>query len=358
MNTLIMLLLILVANSFADNSKDKAKKIAEEAVILIDNGEYEKSIEMLEEARVLDPESHIYPYEIGFAYYLNNNLNKAIEVFYEVIKLKDVNDQCFTMLGNFLDMDKKPEKALEIYDLGLEKFPNSGRLHFEKGLVLESKEKYDEALELWEKGIEVNPEYPSNYYQAGLYYSSYTTEKLWGLIYAELFINIERGSKKTPEMSKLIYNTYNSCIEIKGDTIKGSFTKMNVLNLSNDGNLKKPFGLSFYMSMAAAFPFNEQVDKVNLHSINKMRINFISMWKMMKNEEDFPNVLFDWHQKLIDLGYFESYNYWLMMRGNQEEFDKWYEKNTILFDDFMVWFKSNPLKIDNDNKFYRLQYSQ
>ncbi len=355
-----ILVLSLSLNSFSQTKGDKvkAREIALEAIRKMDNGEIDKSIEMLEESKKMDPKNYNYPYEIGYAYYLKKDYKNAILTLKKVIKYKENNDQCFTLLGNIYDIDKQPKKAIQIYKKGLQKFPNSGRLYFEMGNVQEVLKEYDNALESWENGISVLPSYPSNYHTASIYYCKYTTEKIWGVLYGELFVNIERGSKKTEEMSKLIFDTYKSSITIKSkNEAEVSFSKsMQLILPKKEKKLKIPFSMFYEASMIIGVTTELDESELGIKSFNNIRASFINNWYENKRNIEYPNILFDWHKKLIDLGYFEAYNYWLFMKGNEVEFDNWNAQNKELFDKFIDWFSENPLSIDKKNNFHRFQY--
>ena len=43
------------------------------------------------------------------------------------------------------------------------------------------------------------------------------------------------------------------------------------------------------------------------------------------------------------------------MKGDTKEFDSWYKKNSVIYDEFIEWFRQNPLKINNENKFIRYE---
>jgi|TARA_B110000967_G_C18777140_1_gene506191 tetratricopeptide (TPR) repeat protein len=357
----IILFISFGLNSFGQTSDDKSEAydIAKEAIKIMDNGEIEKSIGMLKKAQKLDPENYLYPYEIGYAYLLQKDYKNAIKTLKPVLKYKDNNDQCFTLLGNTYDTDKQPEKAIEIYKKGLIKFPKSGRLHYELGNVQEVLKKYDDALTSWENGITVSPSYPSNYHTASIYYCKYTTEKIWGVIYGELFINIERGSEKTTQISKLLFDTYKSSITIKSKTEGGvSFSKSSQMTIPKEGEeIKLPFSMPYEITMILAITSELDKKELGIASLNNIRTSFINSWYENERNIEYPNILFDWHKKLIDLEYFESYNYWLLMKGNEDEFDNWVGSNKEKFDAFIEWFTKNPLKIDEQNNFKRLQYN-
>ena len=118
-----------------DSEKQEAYDKAKLAIELMDNGDYDKSIKLLEESAKLDPSNYIYPYEIGYALYLKEKYNKATEYYEKVVRMEGINDQCFQMLGNAYSMGGDKEKAIDAYNRGLEKYPNSGRLYLEIGNV-------------------------------------------------------------------------------------------------------------------------------------------------------------------------------------------------------------------------------
>ncbi|MBL4642211.1 MAG: hypothetical protein JKY44_01330 [Flavobacteriaceae bacterium] len=356
---------IILVSSFGLSSisqtkedKNKAYEIAIKAIKVMDQGKLDESIKMLEKSKKLDYKNYNYPYEIGYAYYLKKEYKSAIKILKEVIKFKDNNDQCFTLLGNIYDIDNQPKKAIKIYEQGLDKFPKSGRLYFELGNVQEVLKKYENALDSWEKGISVLPSYPSNYHTASIYYCKYSTEKIWGILYGELFINIERGSKKTEEISKLLFDTYKSSIHIKSKTeSEVHFSKTTQIGFSkNEKKIRFPFSLPYELTMALAVTSVMEEKEIGIKSLNIIRTSFINNWFENKRNVNYPNILFDWHKKLIDLDYFEAYNYWLFMKGNEKEFNKWSEENKDKFDTFIEWFSPNPLIIDEQNNFQRLQY--
>ena len=45
------------------------------------------------------------------------------------------------------------------------------------------------------------------------------------------------------------------------------------------------------------------------------------------------------------------------MKGNEDEYYKWTANNKEIFDKFIKWFTVNPLSIDGQNNFKRIQYN-
>ena len=61
--------------------------------------------------------------------------------------------------------------------------------------------------------------------------------------------------------------------------------------------------------------------ETNLASLSRMRTRFVEYF-FQEDYKEYPNVLFEYHKKLVDSGHFEAYNHYLMQVGAPEEFEK------------------------------------
>ena len=204
-----VLIVLFCSTAFSQTDGEKAEKLAREAIQKMDAGFTAESIELLNQAIELDPENKLYyDYEIAFAYQIDKKYPEAIEILEGLLDDEKVHGQIYQTLGNLYDYNGDPEKAVETYKKGLEIFPDYGGLYLElaniTGFTLKD---YDKALQLYEMGIKADPMFPSNYYWAAKYYMS-STIKVHGIIYAEIFMNLERNSQRTQEISKMLYDTY------------------------------------------------------------------------------------------------------------------------------------------------------
>jgi tetratricopeptide (TPR) repeat protein len=361
MKKIIIITLILFAsqNIFAQDNKTIAREKAKKAVELMDKVSIDEAIVLLEEAKKLDPESYIYDYEIGYAYTMKQEYQKALEIYKKVIKYKDANDQCYQMLGNLYDYNNDPVNAIRAYDKGLKKFPNSGILYLEKGTIYNIQEKYNDALNFYETGIKVDPTFPSNYYRAAQLLCR-SEEEVWGMLYGEIFINLEPNSQRTEETSKLLFDTYKSQIKFISDTsLSVSFCKQAVINLSvNDlkhlEQFKLPFGPMIYET-TLMMSINDEKN-IDLNSLNRIRDNFIYNYYDRKHNIKYPNALFDYNKKIKESGHLEAYNYWLLSSGDINNFALWKESNNDKWEKFLNWYNDNRIILDADHKFTRDQY--
>ena len=351
-------LLIIGQITFGQTNKETALQKAKEAVKLEDEeGKYDEAIKLFDEAQKLDPENISYPYEMAYAYNGKKEYKKASDILEKLLNHKSVHALVYQSLGNAYDYQGKADKAMETYEKGVKKFPNSGELYLEMGNMKLGKQEYDKALPFYEKGIEVDPKFPSNYYWASKIYCS-STEEVWGMIYGEIFINLERNSKRTSEISKILFDTYKREIKFTSDTsYTVSFCQNSIIDikdLKDPKNFKLPFGTGCYeIVLMLAVLGDKQID---INSLDRIRTRFVDGYFKRDNSKKYPNILFDYQQKVKTAGHFEAYNHWILMKGDEDGFDKWKSKNENKWNDFTKWFTDNKIEIDRTNKFYREQY--
>lgn len=356
--SLIAILFALQAIYAQSSKQELALKKGNEAVKLMDKGKVDESIKLLEESQKLDPENINYPYELAYAYYLKKEYKTSIKYLEKIIDHKNANDRTYQLLGNAYDNSGNPDKAIETYALGLKKFPNSGNLHLESGIMQMDKKEYSKALNFFEKGIEVAPSYSSNYYWATRIYCA-SEEEVWGMIYGELFLNLERNSKRTEEISKLLFDTYKSEINITNDTsFSVSFSKNSTISLEalqDPNKLKLPFGVGVYEPLIM-FSFINQKN-IDINSLDQMRNSFIDLYYEKGYDKTYPNVLFSYQKQVKEAGHLEAYNHWILMKGDETLCEKWILLNKEKWDKFISWYSENGLKLSNSQKFYRAQYN-
>jgi len=353
---LVLLLMLIGLNAaIAQQNREKAIKMAREAITLMDNGEIKKAIALLERCKKLDPDYYLYEYEIAFAHQLNKDFKKSAKLYEKVVGYDSITDQCYQMLGNVYDLGGNPKKAIEAYERGLVKFPNSGRLHLELGIMEMGRKDYDQAILFWEKGIELDPSYPSNYFRAAQLFLM-SEDPLWGLLYGELFMNLERNTDRTVQMSRWLFSTYKDRISFTSDT-SIAVNLLKTIHISMDriqdtANFQLPFTLVFGPTFLLALAEEKRID---IASLNRVRSRFIDAY-FQQSHGQYQMVLFDFHRRLKELGYFEAYNHWILMKGDEGEFDFWVKKNERQWNDFTSWFLKNPLVLDHENKFLRGNY--
>jgi hypothetical protein len=96
--------------------------------------------------------------------------------------------------------------------------------------------------------------------------------------------------------------------------------------------------------------------KINEKSIMRMRTKIVKDYFRKNYDKKFPNVLFNFQKKVMDAGYWDEYNTFMVLQGNQEKFELWLEQNKSRWEEFVDWFNQNSLKLNLGYRFYRNQY--
>lgn len=343
--------------AIGQTNKEKAVALGKEAIELMDKGEFKKSLSLLDEAKSLDPENIDYPYEMAYAYYAKGDYKKAVGILESLKTHKDATDLLFQLLGNSYDMMGKTDKAFDAYDQGLQKFPHAGRLYLEKGNVYWNKKEFEKSLPFYEEGVKMDPSFPSNYFRLAIIYCN-SSEEVWGMIYGEIFMNLERNSDRTPRISKLLFDTYKNEITVLDEgQYSISFSKnANIINVSSEGGNKEKLKIPFGMCYETALSFSMlNVKSINMNSLDSIRQSFVDYY-FTEQYKSYPNVLFDYQKKIKDAGHMEAYNHWILMKGDEAAFVEWQKQNEEKWNEFVDWFNENGLIFDDNNRFSSSQY--
>lgn len=358
--TIILIVCSFVSNAQSDKQKEKAEKSGLEAIDLMNVGNYDKALTLLLKAYKIHPDRLDYPYEIAYALYHSKLYDGAIEWLVPLKSHPDVSDIVFQLLGNAYDLQGNPDKAIETYKSGLEIFPQSGKLYLESGSIENTRKNYNKAIQYWEAGINAEPNYSSNYYWLAKTFAR-TEERIWALLYGELFIDLELGTKRTEEISKLLYDNYQLSYKTLTDST-GEFelTKKGfelILEDKKDLSQIKKKGLPFEGTFATVYSFSalDFHEKIDMKSIYTARVNFINNW-FQKHNENYPNKLFDYQKRMIEEGIFEAYSYWLIRYGELETFNEWYKNNEDQVNQFAIWIQANSIGIKKSDLYNRLHY--
>lgn len=338
-----------------DTIKKEAERIALQGVEKCDEGLYDEAIKLFDKALLLDSGNIVYIYEKGFAYYLKKDYQTCIDIIEPLLNEDNSTDQFDQLVGNSYDYLGQDEKALQVYNEGIEKFPNSGKLFLERGNFYYQNGNKWNAVDEWEQGIEVDPYFPSNYFNLTLFFSE-TEEEIWALLYGEIFINLEKNTERTYEISKLLYDTYYNTIKIIDENeIAVSITK-NVVYIEPGKPSVDKKRFEMYYEIAVDESSIPLIEGFNLKNLYKTRKNFLAYWFDKKLNKDFPNSLINWQKEILEKDFFKIYSYWILSQGRLDEFEKWLSKNENEFGKFAEWFVNNNIKLLKSTKYSRRHY--
>jgi tetratricopeptide (TPR) repeat protein len=341
---------------FSQSKQDIAMQKSVDAVRFLDDKQYDSALILFTQAAALDPANIDYPYEMAYCHYSKGNHKAAIIILEKLIKKDTLNDQVYQLLGNSYDNEFDHDKAIMIYKKGLEKYPTSGPLYSELGTVYLAKNELNTALNYFEKGIEVEPTYYTNYQQATKLFCA-SDNKIWGLLYGEVLLNMDRSSNKAQVISKLLFDTYYQNIVFKN----GAFSQIQFNKTTIVANKKESIKKTYpeqYLRLVIEPTLREALantTQISIADLIIIRKKFAELYAANHTAEN-PNILFAYHTDIMKAGHWDSYNYWLFNKGNTAEFKSWIDKNREEFKKFLAWYKNNPLVIDDKHTMYRTMY--
>jgi Tetratricopeptide repeat len=266
--------------------------------------------------------------ELAFTYYLQKDYPRAIGVARPMVDNKSADIKTFQILGMvYADVDDAKE-ADRMYRDALKRFPESGAMYSEYGQLYFSKDHVPEALKQWEKGIQSDPGYSGNYYNIARFYFS-VNEHVWGLLYGEIFINLESYSKRTPEIKTLLLEGY-----------KKLFSESDIRKKQDTVN---KFGNAFLTVM------KDQSDAVSggitPATLSALRTRFILEW-FGKYAGRFPFRLFEYQQQMARAGLFDAYNQWIFGAADDlSAFQQWTAANGEVYAKFTTFQKNRVFKL-------------
>ncbi|RYG03662.1 MAG: hypothetical protein EOO02_07905 [Chitinophagaceae bacterium] len=302
----IILIFLMITSSTVIYAQDQAASTPEEqAKVFLSKGDYTNAIMLLNRAAQGDPNSIEIQKDLAYAYLLKRDFVKGLEVAEPIVKRKDADVRSFQILGLIYKGIEQKKDAEKMYREGLKRFPSSGALHNEYGEVLWAKQQFADASKSWEKGILAEPTYPGNYYNAAKYYYL-SADKVWGLLYGEIFINLESYSQRTLEIQQQLQDGY-----------KKLFTDADIMK--NQKNRSE-----FATAVLEVMNKNRALvdGGVSPESLNKLRRKFIADW-YEQFPKRFPFRLFEYQKQLINANMFDAYNQWAVAGGDEANYKKW-----------------------------------
>lgn len=272
--------------------QEDAQKLHENAKVFMRQGDYANASLILSRALLQAPKDLGIAKDLAYNYYLQKEYDKALSAIQPFLDDNSADDQTYQIAGSVYQSSGQVKEAEKLYKKAIKAFPNSGGLYNDYGEMLLAK--HDQgAIKQWEKGIEMDPSFGNNYYNASKFYY-YTKEKVWCLMYGEIFINIESFTSRTAEIKDILLNGY-----------KKLFADANLLENTKDA---KPFEVAFLTCMNKQN--NIVLRGINAETLTMIRTRFILDWNKSYADK-FPFRLFDLQEQFLEEGLFPAYNQWI-----------------------------------------------
>lgn len=340
MKKLIIFAIIILSSIqiYAQNNIEQAKTLGTQAIKLINEKKATEAIELLQKAQKLDPKSIFYPYEIAVAYYDKEKFPEAIKILDSLRRHPEANEQVYQLLGNCFDYLAKREDARDIYHEGLTRFPKSGRLYMELGILEIEEEKIKEGMMFWVQGTRVQPNYDNLHYRLAKQYFKDSMD-IFALVSAETYLNLTNNDTKFDEISKLCFEIYHNAITKKDSTGY-------VFSFKKNHKETTYFEMAFEMMLNRAAKNIDISDGLSLEELYLLRKEFFNLWFKEDTYKRYPNFLYNYIDNVIQVGHFETYNYWIFSSADINNFQIWLESNANSAREYLKWREANMFKFD------------
>ncbi len=268
--SLLVLSVAVIAQS------DDPKTLHENARTFMRQGDFDNAIVILTHALQTDKNNLEMLKDLTMSYYYKRDYEKALEQVKLLLDHDNADVVTYQIAGNVYKALEEVKEGEKIYKTGLRKFPNSGALYSEYGELLWAKKDFS-AIDQWENGIRIDPAYGGNYYNASLFYF-YTRDKVWSLIYGEIFVNMESLSDRGASMKQLLLQGYKEKL----------FADANIM--AGQEKNKNEFSKAFLESMSKQSSLASR--GITTETLTMIRSRFILEW-FDKYASKFPYKLFD-----------------------------------------------------------------
>lgn len=328
MNKLLFSLCLLFISTGVMAQEPDAAQLHETAKQFMRGGDWANAVLVLNKALAKEPGSIAIQKDLALTYYYQRDFAKAREVIKPLVDREDADVQVYQIAGNIYKALQESKDAEKMYRKAIKKYPNSGALYAEFGELLWMMNENFACIEQWEQGIKTDPGYAGNYYYASRYYF-FTTDKVWALIYGEMFINMESYTSKTAEIKNLLLDSYKKFFVVdpkaKPSKNKNEFTDAFMAVMNQNSSVIS--------------------NGITTESLIMLRTRFLLDWNKLYAAK-FPFRLFDHHKQLLQEGMFDAYNQWIFeAAGDLAKYESWTKLNAEQYSEFTRFQKSKLFKV-------------
>ena len=299
-------------------------------------GNWKLAIITYKQLMTLAPGKEIFKTELADIYFRSGDYSAAEQELELVITTQGSTDVTYQLLAACQLARKQDKKAAKTIAAGLDKFPSSGILYHQQGIIYQHQGNLALAAGAWISGINVAPGFAPNYKNVATAYLA-TNNVLWGLIYGEIYLSMRHQTFDDSEIKHALYTGWS--------------TYFNNLTKEKPTDHESQFELSVNDIYVGLTPVIS--DGISTENLVMAHTRFLMKWFSKQNE---AFVLFAYQDSLLRDGWFDIYMQQLY--GNAEsslQYDAWYKFHKTDIDRFNSWQNTHrlmpvslPLHISND----------
>lgn len=173
-----------------------------------------------------------------------------------------------------------------------------------------------------------------------------TTEKVWAVIYGEVYCNLSPDPERVGHIGSLVYQWYQGSLSRQGNGLSVSLTE-NAQSSQKQLPFESLFEQAFLMG---AVGVKGDFPPLTIQTLIEIRRNQLSIWSQKKLPE---TELVRRQEAILLAGHFEAYNYWLFKGSRAEEFSEWIKSHQDQFQAWLDWQGKNKFEVQTPD-FQRL----
>jgi tetratricopeptide (TPR) repeat protein len=219
---LFLLLLSIVAMPLAAG---EVESLIDKGIAAHDRGDYQEAVNFYKKALEIDPSNGLAHYEMAYSLYSAGELDLAIEHCKKSLEYSSDDEKlpAYDVYASILDDKGEPEKACEIYEEAISKYPYYFLIRYNYGLTLTRLNRLDEAEIMFRAAIMLEPRHPTSHVTLAANY--YVMERnVEATLASYFFLLLEPNSARTPIFYKsfedlLGYNSGKKKINEDGNEV-------------------------------------------------------------------------------------------------------------------------------------------
>jgi len=210
---ILLLILIFPLTCLAQKNIENISStdLVVEGVDLHNQQEYEKAIALYDKVSINDTNYSVAQYEKALSYFAMEDYSEVVSVINNLLELElsyHNKHYLYSLLGSAYDENGNLELAIKAFNLGLEKFPKSYLLWYNRALVYTKLNQHKQAIEDYKVAIQCNAGHASSHYRLALYalHEGHYTEAMLGFT---TYLLLDPISERSNEVLQIIDNLSN-----------------------------------------------------------------------------------------------------------------------------------------------------
>ncbi len=320
---------------FPSPSTQKQDALIKQGTTLHDRGDYAGAIRTYEEILRENPDNVYALYELAYSYSAKKDFKKSLEMAFKGVQYhSDYLSLYYALIGNNFDQLGESEKAEQVFELGVKRFPKDTGIYFNLAITQFNQNKIDDARHNFEKAVSLNPTHVSSHYGLcqALKKGGY---RIPALLAISRFLVLEpqgdRARIGLDLVSKLIHsgvernaNANQIFLDPSVKTDEGDFSALNLVLSGSVITCEEEKG-------GKKSPIQQMICQFdNLFSL------FLEM--KTKNQVAFTCAYYvPYFVEMKQKNYVDVFCYYISQNQNTPEIKKWLQENKTRVNEFLNW---------------------